>query len=111
MRFIKWNKHNLHKLPPSLPEQVKGPAILAPITETDKKAFGTWGHSKCSEAPYGQTETSLYIKAGVTPKVGSNWRAIVAFERGKSMSQSAMYGGSLREMSFEEIVEARGKKS
>ncbi|KAL3893428.1 MAG: hypothetical protein SGPRY_014241, partial [Prymnesium sp.] len=74
---------------------------------TVKKA---WGHSKCCEKPYGKQETTTRLKDFVTPKVSSSWGATKHFERGMSVSCSAMYGGSLVDLTFEQIAEMKNKK-
>jgi len=107
--YSRYHPDNLNKEPPKLPEPVKGPPPAAKMTEVDK-SVGFWGHSLSCERPYGPSETRCALKEGITPKVGQNWNKIVAFERGTARSHSAMYGGSYRELSFEEIVEIRGKK-
>jgi len=108
--YSRYHPDNLNKLPPTLPEPVKGPPPLAGFSQIEKDVYGAWGHSLCCESANGKNETTVRIKQDVTPKVGQDWRKVAAFEKAKSISMSAMYGGSLREMSFEEIVEARGKK-
>ena len=108
--YSKYHPDNLNKPAPIFAEPVKAPAPLATLTEADKKVFGAWGHTLCCEPAYAKNETMTRLKEGVAPKVGQSWEKIVRIERAQSISQSAMYGGSLREMSFEEIVEARGKK-
>ena len=60
--------------------------------------------------PYGPCETTTRIKGDVTAKVGSNWTKVKHIETGNSISQSAMYGGSYREPSFEELVQLKAKK-
>ena len=45
-----------------------------------------------------------------TAKVGGSWLRTEQFEKGNSVSNSAMYGGSYIEPSFEQLVELRGKK-
>jgi hypothetical protein len=55
-------------------------------------------------------QTTTRIKDTVTPKIGSSWSATIHAERANSTSQSAMYGGSCREPSFEELVEMRSRK-
>ena len=108
--YSKYHPDNLNKQDNKLPEAVKGPAPPAKLTEIDKKVHGAWGHRLCCENPYGPMETTTRIKGDVAPKVGSNWARTVSFERGASTSQSAMYGGSFREPSFEELVQLRAKK-
>ena len=108
--YSTYHPDNLLKQDNSLPDQVKGPAPLAPITEIDRKVKGAWGHRLCGERPYGPSETTTRIKDNVTPKIGSTWIATMHFERGYSTSQSAMYGGSYIEPSFEQLVEMRTKK-
>ena len=108
--YSQYHPDNLKKPPLVFADHVKAPAPLATLTEIDKKVFGAWGHALCCEPAYGKNETCTRLKERVTPKVGQTWDKIIRIERGKSISQTAMYGGSLREMSFEEIVEARGKK-
>lgn len=108
--YSQYHPDNLKKPPLVFADHVKAPAPLATLTEIDKKVFGAWGHALCCEPAYGKNETCTRLKERVTPKVGQTWDKVIRIERGKSISQTAMYGGSLREMSFEEIVEARGKK-
>jgi len=64
----------------------------------------------CCERPYGPCETTTRIKDNVTAKVGGSWLRTEQFEKGNSVSNSAMYGGSYIEPSFEQLVELRGKK-
>ena len=108
--YSRFHPDNLNKLPLGLPEPVKGPAPVTELSATDKKVYGGWGHRLCCEKPYGPCETTTRIKDNVTPKIGSTWIATMHFEKGNSTSQSAMYGGSCREPSFEELVEMRSKK-
>mmetsp|Transcript_45220 Transcript_45220/g.118694 ORF Transcript_45220/g.118694 Transcript_45220/m.118694 type:complete len:126 (+) Transcript_45220:55-432(+) len=109
-RYSKYHPDNLYKLPPLLPEPVKGPPPLTQLTEVDKRVHKAWGHTLCCEQSYGKTETTTRIKENVTPKVGQDWHKVIAFERGNANSKSAMYSGSMIEMSFNEVVEARGTK-
>ena len=108
--YSRYHPDNLNKLPPQLPDPVKGPPPVVQLDPIDKKLRGGWGHVQCCERPYGPSETTTRIKVQVTPKVGSSWVATGHFEKGYSISQSAMYGGSYREPSFEELVEMRAKK-
>jgi hypothetical protein len=50
------------------------------------------------------------VQPAQTSKIGSNWDRTVDFEKGNSISTSAMYGGSYREPTFEQLVEMRGKR-
>ena len=108
--YSTYHPDNLNKQPNKLPDPVKGPAPLCPLTKYDRTVLNGWGHRLCSEKAFGPSETTTRIKENVTPKVGSTWRATMHIERGFSTSQSAMYGGSFREPSFEELVEMRSKK-
>ena len=108
--YSKYHPDNFNKPGHKLPEVVKAPAPIVALDETDKKVFGGWGHTLCCEKAFGPSETRTRIKEAVAPKVGATWRGTVGFERGESTSNSAMYGGSWREMSFEEMVELKGKK-
>lgn len=108
--YSRYHPDNLKKLPAQLPDPVKGPPAITSFSTIDKRIKGAWGHSLCCERPYGPVETTTRIKDQVTPKVGSNWIATMHAEKGNSTSQSAMYGGSYREPSFEELVEMRQKK-
>ena len=109
-RYSRYHPDNLNKLPHALPEPVKAPPPIAAVTAIDKKLHGAWGHTLCCEKAYGPCETTTRIKENVAPKVGSTWRTTIQFEKGNSTSNSAMYGGSYREKSFEELVEMQGKK-
>ncbi|KAL1505109.1 hypothetical protein AB1Y20_008868 [Prymnesium parvum] len=91
-------------------EPVKGPPPIVSFDNYDRTVKGAWGHSLCCERPYGKQETTTRIKDHVAPKVGSSWHATMHFEKDKSVSCSAMYGGSLIDLSFEEIVEIKNKK-
>ena len=108
--YSAYHPDNFKKPTRELPDPVKGAAPLVELNETDKKVFGAWGHRLCCETAYGRNETTTRIKEQVAPKIGSNWRATIGFERGQSTSNSAMYGGSYRELTFEEMVELKGKK-
>ena len=108
--FSLYHPDNLHKQPANLPKPVKGPAPVVILTDIDKKIRGAWGHTLTCEKAYGPCETTTRIKETITPKVGSSWRNTMFFERGSSTSQSAMYGGSYREPSFEELVQLKAKK-
>ena len=91
-------------------DPVKGPPPLATFSSYDRTMKNAWGHSQCCERPYARQETTTYIKVGVTAKPGSSWLTTTQFEKGKSVSASAMYGGSLREPTFEQLVELKRKK-
>lgn len=108
--YSRFHPDNLHKLQDPLPSAVAGPPPTTALTEVDKKVFKAWGHKQCCEKPFGPCETSTRIKDNVTSKVGADWRVSLHFERGASISNSAMYGGSYREPTFEELVELKGKK-
>lgn len=108
--YSRFHPDNLHKLPPQLPGPVKGPPPVVQLDEIDKRVKGAWGHRLCCERPYAPTETTTRIKDSVTAKIGSSWATTIAFEKGNSISQSAMYGGSAREPTFEELVEMRSRK-
>jgi len=108
-KYSKYHPDNLVKVAHALPEPVRAPPPVLALNDIDKQ-MGGWGHKLCCERPYGQQETTTRIKAGVTAKVGSTWRTTESFERGNSISSSAMYGGSYREKTFEELVELKGKK-
>lgn len=108
--YSRYHPDNLNKQIAPLPEPVKGPRPVAQLTEIDRKVFGGWGHRLCCERPYGPSETTTRIKEAVTAKVGSNWRSTLHAEKGVSISQSAIYGGSFIEPSFEQLVEMRNKK-
>lgn len=108
--YSAYHPDNLNKQEHKLPEQVKGPAPVTQLTEIDKKVNKAWGHRLCCERPYGPVETSTRIKDNVTAKVGSTWRSTIHIERSFSTSQSAMYGGSFTEPSFEQLVEMRSRK-
>ena len=71
---------------------------------------GAWGHTQSSERAYARNETTTRIKERVTAKVGGNWNSTYHFEKGNSVSKSAMYGGALVDPSFEQLVEMRAKK-
>ena len=108
--YSRFHPDNLHKPVLKLPVPVPGAAPIVALTEIDKKVFKAWGHKLTCEKPYGPSEQTTRIKDGVTPKVGKTWVATIQIERGQSTSNSAMYGGSYREPSFEELVEMRAKK-
>jgi len=108
--YSAYHPDNLNKLPHSLPGPVAKPPPLDSLSEVDKKVKGGWGHELCCEKPFGPCETTTRIKDTVTPKIGSSWSATIHAERANSTSQSAMYGGSCREPSFEELVEMRSRK-
>ena len=108
--YSRFRPDNLHKLQQQLPTPVPGPPPTVSLTEIDKKVFKAWGHKYCCEKPFGPCETTVRNKEGVTPKVGKTWVATIQIERGQSTSNSAMYGGSYVEPSFEELVEMRNKK-
>ena len=74
---------------------------------TCRTLHGAWGHTQCCERAYARNETTTRIKGSVTPKVGSDWRGTYHFEKGISISNTAMYGSSLIEPTFEQIVEMR----
>ena len=105
--YSRYHPDNLHKLIAPLPEPVTKAAPITKLTEIDKKVYKAWGHTLCAEKPYGPVETTVRIKDGVTPKIGSTWRATIDFERKAAISNTAMYGTSWREPSFEEQVEMR----
>ena len=92
--FSRFHPDNLNKLPLGLPEAVKGPAPTAKFSEIDKKVYGAWGHTLSCEKAYGPMETTTRIKETITPKVGGSWRTTEQFEKGTSISQSSVYGGS-----------------
>eukprot|EP00966_Prymnesium_polylepis_P000144 3093-Prymnesium_polylepis.1 len=54
--------------------------------------------------PYARNKTTTHINDNVTPKVGTSWVSTHHFEKGSSISRSAIYGGSLVEPSFEQLV-------
>jgi len=108
--YSRYHPDNLHKLPHALPEPVKAPPPVTQLSEVDKKVFKGWGHKLCCERPYGPVETTTRIKDNVTAKVGNTWRTTMHFEKGYSTSNSAMYGGSYIEPSFEQLVEMRSRK-
>jgi len=108
--YSRYHPDNLKKVIAPLPDPVKAPPPVVQLSEIDKKVYGGWGHRLCCERPYGPVETTLRIKDSVTAKVGSTWRSTVHAERGTSISQSAIYGGSFIEPSFEQLVEMRNKK-
>lgn len=108
--YSRFHPDNLHKLPPQLPDPVKGPPPVAQFSDVDKKIRGAWGHQLCCEKAFGPSETTTRIKETITPKIGSSWVATIQAEKGFSISQSAVYGGSFREPSFEELVEMRSRK-
>ena len=81
---------------------------MAPLTELDRSK-GYWGHQLHAELPLAQNETTTRLKASVTPKIGSKgWN--VQAEQGRSACKTAMYGGSLKEMSFAEISNGRAAR-
>ena len=109
-RYGPYHPDNLNrKVDLSLPKPVESPAPPAQFTKNER-AQGMWGHRLMAEMPYGTQETTTRIKDSVTPKVGSTWVSTVFFEKGRSTSQSAMYGGSYVEPSFEQLVEMRSRK-
>ena len=108
--YSAYHPDNVHKPVAQLPVPVKAPPPVVFLDDIDKRVRGGWGHTLCCERPYGPTETTTRIKDSVTAKVGGSWRTTIAFEKGASTSNSAMYGGSYREPSFEELVEMRSKK-
>lgn len=108
--YSRFHPDNLHKLQHPIPVPVKAPPPVTGLTEIDKSVRGAWGHKLCCERPYGPSETTTRIKDQVTAKVGGTWTATTNIEKGYSTSQSAMYGGSYREPSFEELVALKAKK-
>jgi hypothetical protein len=107
--YSRYHPDNLNKLPSTLPQPVKAPPPVVSLTEIDKTVRGAWGSRLCCERPYGPTDTTTRIKETVTAKVGSSWRATIHCEQSSSQCQSAMYGGSFREPSFEELVALRAQ--
>jgi len=109
--YSKYHPDNTHRaMTTPLHEPVKGPPPAAEFDYYEKTVKKAWGHTLAAERPYGKNETTTRIKDHVTPKVGSTWAATVHAEKGKSVSYSAMYGGSLLEPTFEQLVELKNKK-
>ena len=103
--FSKNHPDNLTKTPDvKLPVPPVAPPPVTSFTESEKVLRGAWGHKLSSEQPYGKVETTTRIKGDVTPKIGHHWGASVHAEKGRSVMQSAMYSGSLREPSFGELI-------
>lgn len=105
--FSKNHPDNLARQPDlTLPTMPVAPKPTCSFSELDKKASpqSSWGHSLCLEKPYGKGDTRTRMKSDVTSKIGSNWGATVHAEQSKSVMMSAMYSGSLREASFEEMI-------
>ena len=110
-RYSKYHPDNIQRPPAQMPSrEIVGPPPIATFSDAEKTLYNAWGHRLCAEAPYGQSDSRTYIKDRVAPKVGSSWAAAEQFSKGKSVSQSAMYGGGMIEPSFEQLVELRGKK-
>ena len=57
----------------------------------------------------GPSETTTWIKQGITPKIGQQWNT--QFERNGSRMKSGVYAGSIREPTSRERVEFAGGKS
>ena len=100
--YTKYSKNHPDNLAPRvldpLPDPVAGPPPLESFNEMDIKVSGAWGHALVCEKPFGPVDTSPRIKATVSPKVGSTWNKSITVEQGISTSCTAMYGGSLVQM-------------
>ena len=110
--FSRYHPDNLERTSDlALPKPVVGPPPVTELTEVDKKLNGAWGHKLCCERAYAQNETTTRIKDSVSPKVGSNWLKTIHIEKSNSAMCSAMYGGSLVEPTFSELVNSGAKKT
>merc|ERR1719387_1601802 len=90
-----------------LPPVPAAPPPITGFTAGERLVDGMWGHALCCEQPTAVQDSRTRIKADVTPKVGSDWNRTKAFEKGTSTSCSAIYSGSMKEMSMSEFSNER----